>query len=900
MKSKAGESQIFSPFRAVGFVSNHVPLVLDVKGSDHFVTTAVGGAFHIYNCSKLNLLFVGEVNPLKKDIYAITATTGNKTLVAAGTHIFVYSRGKIVHSYVEHTSEVHILNTIGDLVISIDNENTINVWSHVNLETYVSFKLDVATFYITASVHPSTYLNKVLLGSKQGTMQLWNVKTNSLIYEFPGWNSAIVVLEQAPAVDVIAVGLQSGRIVLHNIKVDKTLMSFNQESGLVTSISFRTDGQPIMATGSSDGHITIWDLEKQEYKDCLNDAHVGSVSGIKFFQKQPLLVSSGCDNSLKVWIFDNSDGSGRLLKSRCGHSAAPNRCIFYGSYGNVILTTGMDRALRYTSIMRGEQCHEFSQGTLIKKSKKTGIQVEDLRLPATTSLAANTSREDDWDNIVTCHVGMTAGVTWSSKKRAIGEHRLKVNETAQDTPTVVDISSCGNFVVIGYKSGSLHMFNIQSGLHRGKFQKHTGSVRGIGIDSANLMVVSTSADKCINFHCFKTKKVLNSISCRCPVTMSKLHRESSLLAVAFDDFTLQIYDIDTQCMVRQLPSHSNMITDISWSSDARWLISASMDGTIKTSDVPSSRLIDCFLVESPVTSCAFSPSGEFLVTTHQDNVGIYLWSNKVTYSGVHPSPLPNNYQPTILHLPTTQTEIQESSLDEESETVDEDMEVGDSSSEYVSPQQLASYLVTLSSLPESRWRSLLHLDLIKKRNKPKEPPKKPKAAPFFIPTISGLETTFDTSKNDNTEEGDENLQSRVLSNKFGDESTLNSLMKKHSASSNNNDNVKEILQVLKKLSPSDIDIEFRQLGLDGGGNDEDLESFVLVLIELIKSGQDFELVQSFVSLFLKLHGDVILCNESLKGKCQLLLETIQHSWEQCQGMLNQSICLVNYLKSATV
>ena len=45
-------SRVFSAYRAAGFVSNHVPLVLQVKGSDHFVTTAVGKTFHIYNVSR--------------------------------------------------------------------------------------------------------------------------------------------------------------------------------------------------------------------------------------------------------------------------------------------------------------------------------------------------------------------------------------------------------------------------------------------------------------------------------------------------------------------------------------------------------------------------------------------------------------------------------------------------------------------------------------------------------------------------------------------------------------------------------------------------------------------------------------------------------------------------------
>ena len=42
--------------------------------------------------------------------------------------------------------------------------------------------------------------------------------------------------------------------------------------------------------------------------------------------------------------------------------------------------------------------------------------------------------------------------------------------------------------------------------------------------------------------------------------------------------------------------------------------------------------------------------------------------------------------------------------------------------------------------------------IFQKRNKPKEPPKVPKSAPFFIPTVAGLEPKFATVKEDTTGE----------------------------------------------------------------------------------------------------------------------------------------------------
>lgn len=52
--------------------------------------------------------------------------------------------------------------------------------------------------------------------------------------------SFLSMFPQAPAVDVIAVGLVSGHIIIHNIKFDETLMKFQQDWGPITAISFRT------------------------------------------------------------------------------------------------------------------------------------------------------------------------------------------------------------------------------------------------------------------------------------------------------------------------------------------------------------------------------------------------------------------------------------------------------------------------------------------------------------------------------------------------------------------------------------------------------------------------------------------------------------------------------------
>ena len=111
-----------------------------------------------------------------------------------------------------------------------------------------------------------------------------------------------------------------------------------------------------------------------------------------------------------------------------------------------------------------------------------------------------------------------------------------------------------------------------------------------------------------------------------------------------------------------------------------------------------------FLVDSPATSLALSPTGDFLASSHVDDLGIYLWSNKTLYSHVSLCPLPTNHTPSLTELPTTalietETENEERGeggfvIDSESQQISE-MLTDDSSTENLTP--LSEGLVTLSS-----------------------------------------------------------------------------------------------------------------------------------------------------------------------------------------------------------
>ena len=249
---------------------------------------------------------------------------------------------------------------------------------------------------------------------------------------------------------------------------------------------------------------------------------------------------------------------------------------------------------------------------------------------------------------------------------------------------------------------------------------HDSSVRGVASDSLNLTTITCSENGEITFWPFKDKKILNQCvskfkdQIKLSETIDKitLHRESGMLGVATDDFSVLIIDCDTKKIIRKFNGHSNKISDMTFSADARWLMTASMDCLIKVWDLPSSKLIDCFRFEKAPTSICFSPSAEFLATTHVNDLGVYLWSNKTLYSHVPLKQLDEDYEPSNqVKLPSTNLngDQQLNGIDNE-ENEGEDY---DDYKNYTSPEQLDFELVTLSLLPESRWKSLINLDIIK-------------------------------------------------------------------------------------------------------------------------------------------------------------------------------------------
>jgi U3 small nucleolar RNA-associated protein 21 len=127
----------------------------------------------------------------------------------------------------------------------------------VELQNQIQFQKG---FIGTTMLHPATYLNKIVVGSTNGDLQLWNTRTwyvatstrenvnelmdSELIHTFPhpvpAAPSAITCLVQSPAIDVIGIGYLDGNVHIFDVRQGELVMQMKMEDGSCSSLSFRT------------------------------------------------------------------------------------------------------------------------------------------------------------------------------------------------------------------------------------------------------------------------------------------------------------------------------------------------------------------------------------------------------------------------------------------------------------------------------------------------------------------------------------------------------------------------------------------------------------------------------------------------------------------------------------
>lgn len=362
--------------------------------------------------------------------------------------LWVFKRGKKIGELVMPAGSFEPITQVlifGSWVLAC-RLNQIEVWRSTTYEHYTTIlpaglrSLKGGGTLSGGITHMPTFLNKIVVGKRDGSVEIWNLNSGKLVHTILPVSSssgAVSALQPAPALSLLAVARVDGSITIHNIRTDRVVLQLNTKPScpsIINSISFRTDGlgagedgtqSGIMATaGTEDGDVTLWDLNQGgRISGVLRGAHnppspehggtAGGINKVEFLPGQNVMITSGLDNALKSWIFDATSlpTVPRILHSRNGHAAPVTRLMFVptnadgaDATGKWLLSAGRDQSLWGWSLRRDGQSTELSQGNVRKKARKLGLlgkkldldasaKLEDLKAPEITCMACSLNRD---------------------------------------------------------------------------------------------------------------------------------------------------------------------------------------------------------------------------------------------------------------------------------------------------------------------------------------------------------------------------------------------------------------------------------------------------------------------------------------------------------------------------
>ena len=540
---------------------------------------------------------------------------------------------------VRHRGQVtgcRFVDVAGPAVLSWSTDATLRLWDTTSGELRAT---------LTGHHGPVTacaVLNDGRAISSSHTLRLWDLRTGSLIKTMRG--------HQGHVLGVLA--LDESRVV--SWSADRTIRIWNLESGqevlvlrghegAVTACAVTLSRRTVIS-GSEDTTVRFWDVSSGDLFRT-DRGHTGPVTGIAIRDETDYLFSTSQDRTIRIHGIEEPDDENRPAVLE-GHQLGVLGCAISPD-GSLLATWSYDRTIRLWQLSSYEhdQWAQSPAGPLIRPlAILTGH--EGAVLSCTFS--------PEGDRLVSCSADRTVRV-WDMETRiavavfeeheapvhavAVSERSARIVSVSDDRTVRVNqqelgksealavlVSTVQNRVLVGSSSGSLAIYDSQSG--RNTYQKGVvgsilGGVLAPGKSFAVIWVQSQSAETghdipFYRVNLFAGLEEINPIGVADHVTACAVTPDGSELVVA-SDRNLRTWNLWMNRPTLALESHAQRISDVKLLPDGRAL-SASWDGTLRLwqyKNAPTRYKIFTGHTDR-VLACAIAPDGLRAVSASAD------------------------------------------------------------------------------------------------------------------------------------------------------------------------------------------------------------------------------------------------------------------------------------------
>lgn len=464
-----------------------------------------------------------------------------------------------------------------------------------------------------------------LIGMLNGSLLLYDCHLLRIAESLDEFDQPICQIKRTPISGLVAVLFSSGILALFHLHHKKCLLQI-QDAEKITAYSFFGDSSPYMVVGLENGALKLWDLEQKRSVYSIN-AHSRPVVSACAFGELPLFATSSSDNSIKVW--ERSGQEVRLLRSREGHYKPAKQMSFYGEDGLGLITAARDGEIRLLSLQKDSRSVELSQGSIDKQSKHLNIPKEAARLPPINCFATYQTKSIKWANMVSCHQGMNCAFSWKVDNHTITDQKFLSSDHAEMLSAA--ISPCGNFAAFGTALGTIDLYSLQSAILKRSTDPTGTPLISLHFSYNSKAIFATFAKGSFVAYTAGELKPLTTFEFPGPIRLARFLDGINLFALAFCDFSLSLFDPSENRVVRKFNAHQNHISDICLTSDSKFLLTASLDASIKVWDMESALCLQTMAFSSVPVCVAASPTLEFLAISFASESAVHIWSRNSLY-----------------------------------------------------------------------------------------------------------------------------------------------------------------------------------------------------------------------------------------------------------------------------
>jgi WD40 repeat protein len=438
------------------------------------------------------------------------------------------------------------------------------------------------------------------------SVRIWDIQSGKLIAKFYAHQDDILRVNFHPDGKRLLTGSKDGTVKLWDSDRGIELLTLNpknvgnnspnKESGSIQDTSFSPDGNLIVTAKNTT--IALWDLQGNLLSSAI--AHDQELYSVKFHPNGKYLLTSGRDETVKLWRIAEQNRQIQLVRTFKGNSTDV-LSLNFSADGTHIALGSQDSSIQILN----------SDGTL------------ELKLGGHTDGIFDVNFSPDGRYLLS-----------ASKDRTVRLWDLKatlLNTIYGHTSSIwsANFSPDGKMFASGSVDKSVRLWNAD-GTFKQELKGHEDTVYGVSFSADGTKLVSASNDQTVRIWDSKTGQLLHLLNIHgSGLIYATFSPDQKMLATLGWDKKIKLWqwnNDDHPQLLHVLEGHTGTVWAIAFSPDSQYLASTSNDQTVKIWNVNNGQNLHTMQAHlNGGLAVAYSPDGRQIGSAGKDGK-VKLWN----------------------------------------------------------------------------------------------------------------------------------------------------------------------------------------------------------------------------------------------------------------------------------